>query len=126
MKHLFTGALLLVCLLVAGAFSSYGVQQAQAPITAQLEQAAQAGFSEDWILAETHFSAARSRWEKYHKILATFVDHTPMEEIDGLFAELEIYKDSRDSTLFSGVCLRLCQMTQTIGEAHQINWWNLL
>lgn len=126
MKHLWFGALLLGCLLVAGAFSSYGVQQVQEPLTEQLEQAAQAGFSEDWILAEKLFSAARARWEKFHNSLAAIVDHEPMEQIDGLFEELEIYKEARNATLFSGVCLRLSQMTQTIGEANRLNWWNLL
>ena len=126
MKHLWFGSLLLCFLLALGAMVSYGVQQVQAPLTDQLEQAAEAGFSEDWVSADGFLTAARDQWEKYRTFLAAVVDHKPMEEIDSLFGELEFYQKARDSTLFSGVCQRLGQLTQAIGEAYRLSWWNLL
>ena len=126
MKHLWIGALLLCCLLVLGAVVSYGVQQVQKPLTAQLEQAAMAGFEGDWSGAEDSLNAARDRWEKYRKFLAAVVDHKPMEEIDSLFGELEFYQKARNSTLFAGTCQKLGQLTQSIGESYRLNWWNLL
>lgn len=126
MKHLWIGATLLVCLLVAGGFSSYGVQQAQNPLTSQLKQAAEAGLREDWEQAEAFFVSAQTRWEKYRRFLAAFVDHKPMEEIDSLFGELEIYQKAKDPTHFAGVCSRLSQLAQAIRDAHRLSWWNLL
>ena len=126
MKHLWIGALLLCCLLVLGAVVSYGVQQVQKPLTAQLEQAAEAGFGEDWTNAEGFLTAARDQWEKYRNFLAAVVDHKPMEEIDSLFGEVEVYQKIKDSTLFAGTCQKLGQLTQAIGEAYRLSWWNLL
>ena len=126
MKHLWIGISLLLCLLVAGFFSSYGVQQVQKPLTAQLEQAAEASFREDWDRAEELFAAARTRWEQYRKFLAAFVEHEPMEQIDSLFRELALYQKAKDFVLFAGVCRRLSQLTEAIGEAHRLSWWNLL
>ena len=126
MKHLWISASLLLCLLLAGAFSSYGVQQAQKPLTSQLEQAADLGFGEDWAQAEAYFTAAQTRWETYRKFLAVFIDHEPMEEIDSLFGQTAFYIKAKDPVLFAGACNQLCQLAQAIGEAHRLSWWNLL
>ena len=111
---------------MAGAAVSYGVQQVQKPLTAQLEQAAAAGFGGDWLDAEDFLTAAREQWEKYRNFLAAVVDHKPMEEIDSLFGQVEIYQKAKDSTLFAGTCQKLGQLTQAIGEAYRLSWWNLL
>lgn len=126
MKHLWIGISLLVCLLAAGAISSYGVQQAQKPLTAQLEQAADTGFRGDWEQAEAFFNAAQTHWEKHRKFLAALTDHEPMEEIDSLFGQTKFYIKAQDPVLFAGVCNRLSQLTQAIGEAYRLSWWNLL
>lgn len=126
MKHLWFGALLLGCLLASGAVSSYGVQQTQSRIVSQLEQAAEAGFSENWEQAEKFLTAAQGQWEKCRHFLAAFLDHDPMDEIDSLFGELKIYQKAKDSTLFAGLCQRLNQLAQAIRDSHKLNWWNLL
>lgn len=126
MKHLWIGLSLLLCLLVAGSVSSYGVQRVQKPVTAQLKQAAEAGLREDWEQAEVFFAAAQDRWETYRKFLAAFVEHAPMEEADSLFGELKLYQEAKNPVLFAGVCGRLSQLTQAIGDAHRLSWWNLL
>ncbi len=126
MKQLWFGALLLIGLLIAGFGTSFGVRWVQEPITAQLEQAAQAGFREDWEQADALFTAAHARWEKYRSALATISDHGPMEEIDSLFGELEFYRKAADPIQFPALCKRLSQLTQAIGEALYLNWQNLL
>lgn len=126
MKQLWPGLLLLTLLLVAGIFSSLGVRWVQAPISSQLEQAAQAGFSQDWDQVEALSAAAQARWEAYRSALASIADHGPMEEIDGLFGELNIYKRAKDPVLFSSLCSRLSLLTRQIGESYALNWQNLL
>lgn len=126
MKQLLFAIFLLILLLAVGVATMLGVRWVQAPISAQLEQAAQAGFSEDWSEAEKLCSAAQARWETYRDALAAFTDHRPMEEIDGLFGELESYKNAKDPVLFSSLCRRLSLLTQAIGEAQALSWWSLL
>jgi hypothetical protein len=126
MKQLWFGALLLIVLLLAGFASSVGIRWVQDPISSQLEQAAAAGFSEDWEQAEALFAAAQARWKTYRTLLSSISDHAPMDKIDGLFEELEIYKQARYPVLFSALCKQLSLLTRTIGEAHRLNWWNLL
>ena len=126
MKQIWFGALLLIALLLAGIVSSLGIRWVQDPIASQLEQAAQAGFCENWDRADTLCAAAHTRWETYRNALATVADHEPMEEIDSLFGELELYRRARDPVLFSGLCQRLCLLTRAVGEAHSLSWWNLL
>ena len=126
MKQLLFGIGLLLLLLVGGLLSSFGVRWVQAPIASQLEEAAEAGFLENWAEAEARFAAARSRWKRYNSVLASIADHGPMEEIDCLFGELEFYIRSRDPVLFAGLCSRLSQLAQALGETHLLRWWNLL
>lgn len=126
MKQLWLGILLLTVLLAAGLFSAFCVRWVQEPISLQLEQAAQAGFSENWEDAEKLSTAAQARWETYRNALASITDHRPMEEIDSLFGELESYQKAKDPVQFSSLCQRLSLLTKAVGEAHSLSWWNLL
>lgn len=126
MKQLWLSVLLLTVLLAAGLFSAFCVRWVQEPISSQLEQAAQAGFLENWEEAERLFHAAQARWETYRNALASITDHRPMEEIDSLFGELESYQKARDPVEFSSLCQRLSLLTRAVGEAHSLSWWNLL
>lgn len=126
MKHLIFSIALLLMLLAAGIFSSLRVQWVQEPIATQLEQAAQAGFSENWELAGSLFEKAQTRWNTYRNALATVTDHGPMEEIDSLFDELEFYRRAKDPVLFSSLCGRLSQLAEAVGESLRFSWWNLL
>ena len=126
MKQLWLSILLLTVLLAAGIFSSLGARWVQAPVADQLDHAAQAGFSENWELAEDLFRKAQTRWETYRNALATITDHGPMEEIDSLFGQLEFYRQAKDPVLFSSLCKRLSLLTEAIAESLSFSWWNLL
>ena len=126
MKQFWIGILFLAVLLVGGIVSCAGVRWVQEPIADQLTQAAQAGFSENWELAEDLLEKAKTRWETYRNALATISDHGPMEEIDSLFGELEIYRLAQNPTLFSGLCSRLSLLCRAIAESLSLSWWNLL
>ena len=126
MKHLVFSISLLLALLALGIFTSLGVQWVQEPIADQLEQAANAGFAENWEMAGSLFEKAQDRWETYRNALATIADHGPMEEIDSLFDELEFYRQAKDPALFSSLCNRLSQLAEAIGESLSFSWWNLL
>ena len=126
MKQFAFPILLLSALLIGGIVSSSWVRWVQAPISDHLEQAAEAGFQENWEQAEIFCDAARQRWEAYRHTLATVMDHRPMEEIDSLFGEMDFYRQAKDSALFSGICQRLSRMTQAMADTLSFSWWNLL
>ena len=91
-----------------------------------LEQAAEAALSEDWETAEALAEQTGVRWVQHRKRAAAFADHEPMEEIDALFAQLEVYRSAQDAVSFAAVCKLLSCQLQALGDAHIPTWWNLL
>lgn len=126
MKRSKIGAWLLIILLVVGSISSWAMVRFSAPIGEAMEKAAEAALREDWENAEALAGQARARWEKYWNFCAAFADHEPMENINGLFAQLRVYAQSRDPQNFAAVCAQLSEDTKAMGEAHSLKWWNLL
>lgn len=126
MKRSKIGAGLLIFLLVIGLLSSRGMVKFSEPMVENLAQASKAALREDWENALALTQSARARWDKYWGFCAAFADHEPMENINGLFAQLEIYAQSRDSQTFAAVCAQLSQDTKAVGETHSLKWWNLL
>lgn len=126
MKRCRIGAYLLLALLVIGLLSSWGMVRCSEPVGETIAWAAEAALREDWDNAETLAGQARARWEKYWGVCAAFADHEPMENINGLFAQLEVYAYSRDAQNFAAVCAQLSEDAKAIGEAHSLKWWNLL
>ncbi len=126
MKRSKIGAWLLLFLLVIGGVSSWAMVRFTGPIGESMARAAEAALREDWAEAEALAGQARARWEKYWNFCAAFADHGPMENINGLFAQLEVYTQSRDIQNFAAVCAQLSEDTKAIGEAQSLTWWNLL
>ena len=120
------GVWLLLILLILGAVSTWAMGRFSGPIQTQVAQAGDAALVGDWEKAEALACQARERWEKYRDFCAALADHEPMENIDGLFAQLEVYRQIRDGENFATVCAQLSQDTKAIGEAHSLTWWNLL
>lgn len=126
MKRFWIGISILAVLLVSGWLVQRGMDAIHRPIADDLEQAAQAALDEDWETALSLAQRAHARWEKYHHFTAAFADHNPMDDLDGLFAELEIFAQEREMPHFAAVCLHLQQLADAMAESHGINWWNLL
>ncbi len=126
MKRSKIGLWLLIALLLIGVLSSFSMVRISRPIGEMMAQAAAAALREDWEYAEALAGHARARWKKYWNFCAAFADHAPMENINGLFAQLEVYAQSRDPQNFAAVCAQLSEDTLAIGEAHSLTWWNLL
>ena len=126
MKRMWIGVGLLVLFCALGIFTAIGMKNIHDPIADALTRASAAAVQEDWKQAAVHFHAARSKWETNRRLTAAVADHAPMEEIDSLFSELAIYLQERESPHFSATCAHLAALTRAMGEAHTINWWNLL
>ena len=117
---------LLLCLLILGILSTWGMLRTTEPMTESIRQAGDAGFREDWTVAEQKLGEAKQRWEETFPFCASLTDHEPMENINGLFAQLEVYAKSRDAQNFAALCIQIGEDMEAMGEAHRLNWWNIL
>ena len=126
MRRFWIGVIVLGVLLVAGAVIAWGMDAVHQPIARQLQQAGTAAMAEDWDTALQDAAAARERWKRCWRFTAAFADHTPMDEVDGLFAELDIYAQSREQEHFAATCAHLAKLAEAMAESHSATWWNLL
>lgn len=126
MKRLCIGIVILALLLGGSVAINLAMGRIHRPIADDLQQAGQRALAEDWDAALALFRQADRRWEKYHRFTAAFADHTPMDEMDSLLEELEVYALQRENPHFSATCAHLYFMATAIAESHNISWWNLL
>jgi len=126
MKRSKFGLGLLLCLLILGILSTWVMLRSTDPITEAIRQAGDAGYREDWELAEQKMGEAKQQWEEKFPFCASLTDHEPMESINGLFAQLEVYAKSRDTQNFAALCTQIGEDLEAMGEAHRLNWWNIL
>ena len=126
MKRLWIGIAVLTLLLAMGIVVSLAFRSIHLPTAQLLSQAGQAAMDGDWEQAEGLRQQAQQRWERGRKFSAAFSDHAPMDEIEGLFAQLEIYARARQQTHFSALCAQLSQRTEAITDSHRFQWWTVL
>lgn len=126
MKRSWIGLGMLVILLAAGLLVTWGMSRCHEPIARELEQAAFQALENDWERAIPVAAAAKTQWESSQRFAACFADHTPMEEIDALFAQMEVYAAAGENAAFAASCAELSKKVEAIGEAHGLMWWNFL
>lgn len=124
MNRLWIGAVLLVCLLAGGLLLRYRLTGPQEVLAADLEQAAQLSLTGEPGRATDLARLSQQRWEDRVHFLAAVTDHSPIEQIQTLFAELSLLQ--AEDPAFPGLCLQLAQTLHAIAEAHDLKWWSLL
>lgn len=125
MKKLWVAVAVLAVLLVLGIVSTIVMEQVHGELSEALEQAALLSES-DWETANALADSARAKWEKSSHLIAALADHEPLEELDGLFAELAVYQRHADRRCFAAVCVRIASLAEMLQESHSPYWWNLL
>ena len=113
--------LLLLCLGV-----SVFAERMHQPVCSGLETAAQLILAGDTAGCNVQIHQAKQQWEKKWHRTAAFSDHTPMDEVDSLFAQLEIYGMQGDAVRTAALCHGISQRIRAIAEAQAPTWWNLL
>ena len=126
MKRSWIGIGLLAALLALGIWTAGVMEASHLPGEEKLQRAAWLALDGQWPQAEALTKQARKKWEGAWKFSAALSDHEPMDQIDGLFAELEVYAQTRDAVAYSGTCAHLAELLEAIGSAHSLYWWNLL
>ena len=126
MKRGWIGLGLLLVLLAGSIAVTRGMDAGHTPLSRDLERASGLALSGEWDEAAQLAEAAREEWENKWNFGAAFADHEPMEEIDGLFAQVEVYIRAREEVSFAAVCAELAKRLEAMGDAHGLTWWNLL
>ena len=136
MKRSWIGFALLLVLLAGGIAATVGMEKCHEPIARDLANAAEQTVNGDWEQAQAHLLRAKSAWGSTRKFAACFADHTPMEEvsaelaameeIDALFAQVEVYAAAREEAEFAAGCAELSRRMEAMANAHGAQWWNVL
>lgn len=124
-RRFYLGVGILVLLLSVGLLSGAWVDKSNRQVVEHLamaEAAARTGTREE---ALTLTRKAEQLWKKGWHRVAVISDHTAMDEIDGLFAQMEHYARDGDA-LFGASCARVRELVSAISDGHQLTWWNLL
>ncbi len=126
MRRFWIGIIILAVFLVLGLWSCYLMDNMHTQISQALEQAAAAVLSGDAVQGITLAKQAHIQWQENWHLTAFLADHAPMDEIDALFAQALYYADTHNNENFAALCARLARLLEAVGEAHTLNWWNLL
>lgn len=126
MKHFWLGAGLLSLFLILGILVSVFMKNTHMEISQTLEEAAQKTLSGDLDSGIRLGNKAKEDWKKSRKGTAAVADHSPMDDIDSLFAEMEVYAQAREEPHFAACCAQLAQLVKAMYDAHALTWWNFL
>ena len=126
MRRGLLGICVLLALLLGGIFVSCKMRNTHLEISQLLQQAQASANAGDWQKASVLAEQAKMRWQKHHHFTASFADHNPMDELDGLFSELMVYLENQESPHFEATCARLSFLAQAMADSHSPQWWNIL
>ena len=120
------GVGILVLLLGIGIFFTAYTANTQDRVAGILAESREAAAVGQWEKAAGKCYQARTLWETHRKTTAAVVDHEPMEEVESLFAQLDVYLKARDPVAYCACCASLEVFARAIGESHSVSWWSLL
>lgn len=120
------GAGILAVFLVLGICLSAAADKACRPTGELLEQAAEKTLSGDFDAGIALGMEARSRWQCQWDGIAAIADHEPMDEVDALFAEMEVYARAGEEPHFAACCKQLARRIRSFADVHRFIWWNVL
>lgn len=125
MTRLWIGVGLLLSLLAIGLGLWWFLSPLHEELASELDRAAALALDGDMAQAQAVARQARQRWQQNRNFIAAFTDHSPMEEMEALFAELENLQSDQTRD-FAAICAHLAQSARAISESHALKWWGLL
>lgn len=125
-KRFYLGLGILIFFLILGLWVSRSMKEGARPVTRLLEQAAEAALSGDTEQGADLARQARKLWNDRWGIMALAADHAPMDEIDGLLAQMEFFARARDGQRLGACCARVAELVEAMAEAHALSWRNVL
>ena len=126
MKRTWIGIALLSVLFAGGLWLGEHMEKTLLPGAADLEKAAQLALTEEWDKAEALLTRTQKNWQKNRPVTASVADHEPMEDIESMLEELEIYAKLRDTASFSAGCMFLSKQMEALAKSHSFSLPHLL
>ena len=125
-KRFYLGLGILALFLILGLAVTWGMERVSGPASQLLEQATEeilrGNLEEGVALAQK----ARGIWEKGWRAVALVADHSPMDEIDGLFAQMDYLAKAGDRIQLGACCARVAELVEAVADAHALTWWNII
>lgn len=125
MKRTGLGIGILVVFLLGGLLCANLVETLCNRVSQSLEKAQIFTQEGDHEAAANMVEKAYGAWKKYRFAIAAFVNHEPMDEIDGLFSQTRIFSKFKANTDFAAGCGRLSELIEALAQSHKLTWWNL-
>lgn len=126
MAKLWLGVGILLLFLTLGLWTNHAMDDIHMDIANTLDIAAEEALSGNLTAGQEIAAKAKASWDTHWHSSAAVADHAPMDEIDGLLAQLECYGRANQSEDFAACCARLSLLVRAMCEAHALTWWNLL
>ena len=126
MNRLHLGIGLLAVLLAVGIALSCVFHHIFAPLSQTLEDAGNHALSGDWAQAQTLSQQAYENWLRSRDLTAAAADHAPLEQMEQLFSNLQVYRALGLRGEFAAICAQLAQMAKAMEESQAVRWWSLL
>lgn len=125
-RRFYLGLGILAVFLALALLVSWGLDRIQQPISRDFSQAASEALDGDLQAGISLARQAQQRWQTFRKRVAAVADHTPMDQIEELLAEAEVFAQAEDAEHFAACCAQLSRLTQFISDAHDPGWENIL
>lgn len=126
MKRMWIGLVLLAVTLAVGIVLTVTFDMLHRPLAEKLDEACLAAMAGNWDKAMQLTVQAKNDWEKARNFTAAVADHEPLEEIDAIFARLEVLGGLQLQGEFVSECAHLSRLAAAMGESQAVTWWNLL
>lgn len=126
MKRFWTGIVIMALLLAACVGIAVWLERNNRPVAQNLQRASDCAADGQWDLAVEYALRAQARWNKTRKLTAALADHSVLEEVDSVFAQLRVYARLEETQAFCVLCSRLAVMTESIAQNDLPQWYVLL
>lgn len=114
---------ILLFFLIAGLLAAAAMKQACDPVAQLLKRAS---VQDNPQIAIALAQEAKQKWDHHRDSIAALADHTPMDEIDGLFGQAITCAENGQTEDFSALCNRLSLLVSAVYDAHRLTWWNII
>ena len=126
MNRLWIGIAILLLLMIVGIGFWWGSGTFFRQFSREINAAGEAALSENWAAAGEKAENCQKKWERYRYFWASLTDHAPVEQVQVLFSQLELYERQKLPTEFAACCRSLSREAEAIEETHGLAWWSVL
>ena len=126
MNRLWIGIGVLVLLLAMGVSLLAVSLNFHEDFSHDLKSAGHSAMAGNWADAEKQLAQGREKWQAYQQFWAASTDHEPVEQVQQLFSQLELFQNRRMDVEFASACFALVELSEVINEAHSLRWWSIL